>query len=67
LPLEVANGQIKANVRTPDMKFTWRNAHSSVNFTVSTSGRERESWRTPCFCTYAVLIHEAPGVYFGLF
>jgi len=31
------------NVRTPDMNLAWRNAHSHINYTVSTFDRERES------------------------
>ena len=39
-------------------------AHFYGHFTFCTSERERGKGRTPRFCAYATLVHEAPGVSF---
>ena len=38
-------------------------AHFYGHFTFCTSERERGKGRTPRFCAYATLVHEAPGLY----
>lgn len=44
------------------MKLALGNVHSDIQVTFNTADHEGERWPTQCFCTYATLVHEAPGL-----